>query len=93
MNTPSGAVCPNGHGKIRPGVTAAMLRKAERAKERIEWIASLPIVKKVNPGVYRIKGRRKLLRKVPVEILASGSRRMAPKMGECSGEGRLFATL
>lgn len=38
IKTPSGAVCPAGHGRIKPGVTESELAAAERLK----WAESLP---------------------------------------------------
>ena len=61
IKTPSGAVCPNGHGRLQAGVTEAQLRFAIK----IQWIESLPKAMRINngprikvadrPGIWRVE--------------------------------------
>ena len=56
MKVPSGAVCPNGHGRIMPGVTDSELKAARF----LVWSSSLPQfhLEKGKSRVYEHSGKR-----------------------------------
>lgn len=54
MNTPSGSVCPLGHGRIMPPVTSQQLR-LYRLKR---YYDSLPRAKRIAGNTYEIEGQR-----------------------------------
>jgi len=52
IKTPSGATCPNGHGRIQPNVKAHQVRAARR----LRWMMELPVATTSGKGAYSIGG-------------------------------------
>ena len=51
----SAGVCPNGHGKVRLGLSRSRLLNAGKLKQKYEWIDSLPVAER-RKGKYFING-------------------------------------
>lgn len=76
IKTPSGAVCPKGHGKIQPGVTRDELHQARYAR----WLATMPNAKSISIHRYEING--KLYRPTFYSKTAKSSRYTIPPFCE-----------
>lgn len=74
MRTPSGTVCPRGHGKLYPRVTNGQLNVVDRYR----WADSLPTATKVDgdwmiddhPGFFEVTKRPDGTRRVPTRAVA-----------------------
>lgn len=68
MNTPSGSVCPDGHGRLFPKIPARELSRIER----MEWIESLPTAHPMGDGFYRVDGAHGYWVKQAVRAIKTG---------------------
>lgn len=67
MRTPSGTVCPNGHGRIHPKATATQIKTAQHHK----WANGLPRATRVKSKQYEIAGREGVFS--PVKFVPTGA--------------------
>lgn len=52
IKTPSGAVCPNGHGRVKPGVTTIELQEGRLRK----WAMQFPQGTTISPRIFEVDG-------------------------------------
>jgi hypothetical protein len=69
MNTPSGSVCPDGHGRLKPKIP----RKELAQLERRDWMATLPIARPFGAGLYKVDGSEVHYAKVKVGRIKTGT--------------------
>lgn len=92
MATPSGAVCPNNHGKLRPHVTEQDLIRYERARKRWEWFQSLPVLtpkneKAKHPRIF-LHGDKAVIR---CTATVNGTVKRSPKFTDVGIVGAVVA--
>jgi len=62
IKTSSGACCPDGHGRITPGITAEELRSAAKHMKLEAWLLTLGSIASTPGGWYRSEGRYRQVR-------------------------------
>ena len=90
IKTSSGACCPDGHGRITPGITAEELRSAAEYMKKEAWLQTLESIASTHGGWHRGEGRYRQVQWLDYSDIKAIPRPSVPNFAKPNDGCKLF---